>query len=201
MFHNIPPQISQRMRQLEALDALDRSDGTPRMERLRQISAETGRTLALFAATAPPGRMIEIGTSAGYSALWLSLACSQMQRKLTTFEILPRKIALARQTFEIAGVEEIVELIEDDALNHLSDMEQIAFCFLDGEKEVYDSCYRAVMPRLVEGGWLIADNALSHGEYLSPLISYALADRRSDTVVLPVGKGLLICRRNHTEAY
>lgn len=195
MFHAIPPLVSQRMRQLEILDDRDRGDGTPRMERLRQIPPETGRFLAMLAAAAPAGRMIEIGTSAGYSALWLSLACAMLNRKLTTFELLPEKVELARQTIAAAAVGDIVELVAGDALEHLPSVDDIAFCFLDAEKEMYQSCYQEVMPRLVDGGWLVADNALSHGAYLGPMIAGAQADSRCDAVVLPVGKGLLVCRR------
>ena len=81
-----------RMRILEELDAADRIDDTPRMKRLRQIPPETGRFLAILAASAPEGEVIEIGTSAGYSSLWLSLACQATNRRLRTFEVLPAKV-------------------------------------------------------------------------------------------------------------
>lgn len=112
MFHDIPAEALDRMRELERRDAEDRSDGTPRLERLRQIPQETGRFLALWAASAPDGPCVEIGTSAGYSALWLALACRATGRTLTTFEVLPQKAALARETFSRAGVEDVVRLIE-----------------------------------------------------------------------------------------
>ncbi len=57
------------MRELEIIDSMDRNDGTPRLKRLRQNPPETGRLLALIAASAPQGEYIEIGTSGGYSTL------------------------------------------------------------------------------------------------------------------------------------
>ena len=84
MFEDIPPAIRARMAELERLDARDRADGTPRLARLRQIPAEVGRFLALLAAAAPPGRWLEIGTSAGYSTLWLALAGREVGRRVTT---------------------------------------------------------------------------------------------------------------------
>ena len=72
MFHDISPEIQIQMQRLEAIDAKDREDGTPRLQRLRQIPPETGKFIALLAANAPAGQMLEIGTSAGYSTLWLS---------------------------------------------------------------------------------------------------------------------------------
>lgn len=195
MFHDIPPSVLFRMRELERIDARDRTDGTARMKRLRQIPPEVGRFLALLAATAPDGRYVEIGTSAGYSALWLALACRTVGRKLTTFEVLDEKVALARQTFAAACVDDVVELVHGDALNGLGAIKNIGFCFLDAEKEVYGLCYDAVVPRMVPGGILVADNAINHAATLQPMLDRALQDQRVDALVVPIGKGELLCRK------
>ena len=71
MFHAVPQPILDRMRYLEEVDTQDRQDGTPRLQRLRQIPPETGKFLALLAASVPEGAYIEIGTSAGYSSFHL----------------------------------------------------------------------------------------------------------------------------------
>ena len=118
MFHDIPRAMIDRMRQLELADAADRDDGTERMKRLRQIPPDTGKFIALLAAGAPEGKFIEIGTSAGYSTMWLALACRAAGRKLTTFELLDEKVALARETFSLAGVEDVVKLVHGDAREH-----------------------------------------------------------------------------------
>ncbi len=195
MFHNIPQIILARMRELEAIDASDRTDGTPRLKRLRQIPPEVGRFIAMLAATAPAGRYIEIGTSAGYSTLWLALACRAIGRKITTYEILGDKAELARQTFTTTAVNDVVELVHCDALDHLPDCEDIGFCFLDAEKEVYQRCYEALVPRMMPGGLLIADNAINHQATLRPMLDRALQDERVDAVIVPIGKGELVCRR------
>ena len=195
MFHEIPEAILRRMADLEALDSIDRADGTPRLERLRQIPPETGRFIALLAASAPEGAWVEIGTSAGYSALWLALACRERGRTLTTFEVLPSKAALAAETFAAACVGEVVELVEGDFLEHGEVVGEIAFCFLDAEKEVYGSCYDAIVPKLVPGGLLVADNAINHRTTLQPMIDGALGDSRVDALVVPIGKGELVCRK------
>lgn len=195
MFHNIPAPMQVRMQQLEAIDARDRQDGTPRMQRLRQIPTDTGKFLALMAASAPSGTVLEIGTSAGYSTLWLALACRQIGRTLRTFEVLPDKVALARETFTQAGVNDVVTLIHADARDHLAAIGNIAFCFLDAEKEVYADCYNLIVPNMVSGGLLIADNVISHQDDLQPFVDHAVADNRLDCVVAPIGKGELICRK------
>jgi caffeoyl-CoA O-methyltransferase len=194
MFHNIPEPVRERMEYLQRIDARDRSDGTARMERLRQITREVGQFIALMAAGAPEGRCVEIGTSAGYSTLWLALACRQVGRRITTFEILPEKAALARRTFDIAGVGDVVDFVHGDALLHLPSCTSISFCFLDAEKEVYGQCYEAVIPRMVPGGILVADNAINHEVTLRPMLDRALADDRVDAMIVPIGKGELVCR-------
>lgn len=195
MFHSIRPSILERMRTLEHLDARDREDGTPRLQRLRQIPPETGKFLALLAANAPEGVYLEIGTSAGYSTLWLALACEMLGRTLTTFEVNPEKAKLARETFRLAQVEGIVRLVEGDARDYLPHYINIAFCFLDAEKDVYGECYEAVIPRMVPGAWLVADNAINHRETLKPVLERAFADERVDALVVPIGKGELVCRK------
>src|SRR5579862_1523525 len=148
MFHDIPPPMLARMRELEQIDRYDRTDGTPRLKRLRQIPPEVGKFIAIMATGAPAGHCLEIGTSAGYSTLWLALACRAAGRRLTTYEILEEKAVLARQTFAAAGVSDVVEFIHDDALDHLPNCQDIAFCFLDAEKEIYGRCYEALVPRM-----------------------------------------------------
>ncbi len=195
MFHDIPKPIKDRMAYLEGLDTRDRVDGTARRERLRQVPPETGRFLALMAAAAPSGQFLEIGASGGYSGLWLGLACRARGARLVTFEIDGAKAARARETFTRAGLGDVVQLVDGDALEHLPQYEGIAFCFLDIEKELYRACYDLVVPRLVPGGFLLADNFTSHAAELEPLLAYILADKRLDALVVPVGKGVLLGRR------
>jgi predicted O-methyltransferase YrrM len=183
------------MQYLEHIDAKDREDGTPRLQRLRQIPPETGKFLALLAANAPEGMYLEIGTSAGYSTLWIAIACEMLGQTITTFEVLPEKAKLACETFQVAQVEGIVKLVEGDARHYLSQYHNIAFCFLDAEKEVYGECYEAVIPNLVKGGLLVADNAINHRETLKPILDRALADERVDALIVPIGKGELVCRK------
>ena len=131
MFSEIPHAVLKRMEYLEALDKVDRENGTERMKRLRQIPPETGKFIALLAANCPDGECIEIGTSGGYSALWLSLAMKAKNRQLTTYEILPEKVTIARETFAITEVSPWVNLVDADFLGAPDKHNQIAFCFID----------------------------------------------------------------------
>ncbi|PMD94690.1 methyltransferase [Siphonobacter sp. BAB-5405] len=195
MFRNFSSQALERMALLENQDRMDRTDGTPRSRRLRQISKETGQFLALLAANAPAGELIEIGTSAGYSTLWLALAARERGQRVKTFELDPEKCEMARETFRLAGMEAFIELIPGDFLSVGPSLSGIAFCFLDAEKSLYDPCFQLVAPCVVKGGLLVADNAIDQYEGIKPMMDRALSDEQWDCLTVPIGNGEFVCRR------
>ena len=195
MFHGIPEPMRVRMAHLEETDRRDRKDGTPRLERLRQVPREVGKFVAVLAASTPAGRWIEIGTSAGYSTLWLALAAREVGACVTTFEVLDAKAALARETFATAGVDDVVEFVHADVSERLPAIDGISFCFLDSEKNDYGELYEAVVPKLVPGGLLVADNAVGFEDVMQPMLDGARADERVDAVIVPFLTGQLICRK------
>lgn len=195
MFHEIPQSVMDRMKYLEEMDRREREEGLPPPERLRQVPPETGRFIAILAASAPAGTYLEIGTSGGYSGLWLALACEETGKRLVTFEVAQERATIAQETFRSAGVEEIVELVVGDAREYLGGYPGVSFCFLDAAKEVYFDCYEQVVPNMVSGGLLVADNVISHQEILEPMVRRVLSDRRVDALVVPIGSGLLVCRK------
>jgi caffeoyl-CoA O-methyltransferase len=195
MFHDIPGEVLERMRYLEEMDARHRREKLDQFDRLRQIPPETGRFLALLASGAPGGSWIEIGASGGYSALWIALAARARGARLTTFEISDKKAKIALETIRTARVEDAVELVRGDARDHLGGRAGVAFCFLDAEKEYYSDCYEAVIPNMVAGGILAADNVISHQEVLRPWSDKVLSDPRVDALIVPVGLGILMARR------
>ena len=195
MFLDIPSPMIERMKYLEEMSARQRREDMEGFERLRQIPPQTGRFIALMCASAPAGTCLEIGTSGGYSGMWLSLACRQAGRTLTTFEVAEAKIKVASETFRSAGVDDIVEIVPGDAREHLADYKEVGFCFLDAEKDAYDECFELVVPNLVSGGILIADNVISHEKVLKPWVEKVLKDTRVDALVFPIGSGELVCRK------
>lgn len=195
MFHDVPEAMRARMVELKERGLRDRADGTPRMQRLREVPEEVGRFLAILAVGTPEGRWVEIGTSSGYSTLWLALAAREAGRRVTTFEILEWKVELARETFAVAEVEDVVELVHADVRDGLTGVEGIAFAFLDSEKEDYLELYELVVPKLAPGGLLVADNVADFHDEVRPMLDRAGADDRVDAVVVPFLTGQLLARR------
>ena len=196
LFNEIPEAMKRRMKELEEIDEKDRKDGSERLKRLRQIPKETGKFLALYAANLRnEGDWIEIGTSAGYSTMWLALAAKEAGKRIKTFEILEEKYQLAKETIDVAGIEQYVEIIHGDFIKVSDIIEKVAFCFLDCEKHLYDQCFDIVSEKMVSGSVLVADNAINHYESLKNMIDKAETDFRFDCLTVPIGKGEFICRR------
>jgi predicted O-methyltransferase YrrM len=143
----------------------------------------------------PQGLIVEVGTSGGYASLWLSLACKQRGDKLTTFEIQEEKVSVARETFRKARIDSSVTVIHGDVRNYISRLPPTAFCFMDAEKDVHLEVYEQILPNLISGGMLVANGALAQTDQLSLYLGRAYRDPRVDTLVVPIGRGLLICRK------
>ncbi|HWO42385.1 MAG TPA: class I SAM-dependent methyltransferase [Candidatus Eisenbacteria bacterium] len=188
MFHDIPPGMRQVMRELEEQNERDQRG-------LRNVSPDVGRCLALLAMTAPPGALVELGSSAGYSTLWLSLAARARGVRLTTVELDEKKVALARENIARAGAAGSVQTVHGDALEYADRFDGIAFCFSDLQPpELNAKIYEKAVPRLVPGGLLVIDNVTSP-RLQTELLNRAESDRRVDCVLVPFAKGDLICRR------
>ena len=196
MFHPIPNLILKRMVFLESLYK-DQQDGyiDAHIGKLCQIPPETGQFISILAASAPKGSWLELGTGGGYSTLWLSLSCKAVKTKIYTFEKDENKLALARETIKKARVSTYVEIVAGDLLKQLSDYQDVSFCFLDTSKDIYADCYDIVVANMVSGGILIADNAISHQNELQHMLARVQIDERVDATIVPIGKGLLMCRK------
>ena len=181
------------MARLEAQDAGERERDTPRAVRLRQISPEVGRFLHTIVLARRPRTVVEIGTSGGYSTIWLSLAARDVGASVTTLEIDPKKVAVATANLREAGLDGIATIVAGDAAAYLrARKEPFDFVFLDAEKEDYAAYLDMVVPLLSPGGVLVADNLLSHEDDLAPFRDRALADERLSGLVVPIGRGELL---------
>jgi predicted O-methyltransferase YrrM len=189
----IDERVRAVMARLEDLDARDRVDGTPRSRRLRAVTPEVGEFLLTVALGAHAKTMVEIGTSGGYSTLWLAVAAARNGGLVTTFEVDPAKVAIARRTFDDAGIAQWVDSRHEDGLGGLLSFRESAdMVFIDAEKEDYESFLEGAVGALRPGGCLVADNLLSHEEDLAGFCDAALSHPRLHGLVVPIGRGELL---------
>jgi caffeoyl-CoA O-methyltransferase len=192
----VPAQVHTAMARLEARDAEDRVDGTPQSQRLRAISPEVGQLLLTLAVGIGARTIVEIGTSGGYSTLWLASAARQSGGQVITFEVDPAKIERARQSFEAAGVNDVVEQRASDGAAGLAEHNgTVDLVFIDCEKDDYLRMLDPAIGALRSGGLLVADNLISHEADLTEFRDTALADSRLTGLVVPIGRGELVMVR------
>jgi len=125
----------------------------------RNVPPQDGRLLRLLAASMNAKNVVEIGTSTGYSGIWLGLALQKTGGKLTTYEIDAQRAATARGNFERAGMTDIVTLVEGDAHEKVTTLKDpIDILFLDADKEGYIDYLDKLLPLIRPGGLVVAHN-------------------------------------------
>ncbi len=140
---------------LDVLEDLDRNQRRGMMN----VPVQDGRLLRLLAEALGAKSVVEIGTSNGYSAIWLCLALRTTGGKLVTYEIDARRAALARQNFKRAGVSETVTLVEGDAHEEVKKLKDpIDLLFIDADKAGYVDYLSKLLPLVRPGGLVIAHN-------------------------------------------
>ena len=131
-----------------------------------EVPTSDGRMLRLLTETAGAQNVVEIGTSTGFSGLWLLLALQSTGGKLTTFEADPGRAALARAHFAQAGVERLVKVVVGDAHANIKQLkEPIDVLFLDADKDGYVDYLNRLLPLVRPGGLILAHNFDDAGTY------------------------------------
>jgi predicted O-methyltransferase YrrM len=140
---------------LAVLDDMDRNQRGGMMN----VQIEDGRLLRMVTEAVGAKHVVEIGTSNGYSGIWLSLALQKTGGKLTTHEINAERAALARENFKKAGVDGSVTLVEGDAHENVTKLkEPIDVVFIDADKEGYTDYLNKLLPLVRPGGVILAHN-------------------------------------------
>ena len=162
-----------------------------RPRRMLNITRDTGQLLAVLVRATAARRVLEIGTSNGYSTLWLAEAARGIGGSVTTVEFAEYKIGLASTNFARSGLSPFVTLVHDDAGRLLERSGRSAYdlIFLDSERPEYPGWWPHLRRVLRPGGLLIVDNATSHVEQMAPFVALVRADPEFATCLVPVGNG------------
>lgn len=178
------------LKELEQIDQEERAKGLPTKVRMRNITPDVGLFLNIMVKATKAKNVLEIGTSNGYSTIWLGLAAKENEGKVTTIEYDERKVKLAKENLKRASLFDVVNLIEGDAKKLLQeDEEEYDFIFIDAEKEDYITYFDLVFPKLKVNGVIIADNVVSHSDILKEYVNYVRANPNTQSCLIPVGRG------------
>jgi predicted O-methyltransferase YrrM len=159
--------------------------------RMLNITRDTGKFLSVLVRAMSARRVLEIGTSNGYSTLWLASAACATGGAVTTIELSGYKVGLAQQNFSRSGLAAYITLVHDDAGRVLARAVTASFdlIFLDAERPEYPGWWPDLKRVLRPGGLLVADNAISHSEEMAPFVALVKADAEFTTSLVPVGNG------------
>lgn len=164
---------------------------TDRPRRMLNITRDTGEFLVVLVKAMHATRVLEIGTSNGYSTLWLARAARDIGGAVTTVEMAELKVELAKANFERSGLVQYITQVHDDAGKVLERTADGAWdlIFLDSERPEYPGWWPHLKRVLRPGGLLVVDNATSHPEQMAPFVAIVDADPGFATSLVPVGNG------------
>ncbi|MEG1235278.1 MAG: class I SAM-dependent methyltransferase [Acinetobacter sp.] len=165
-----------------------------RLHRYRNIEPESGRFLSMLIRTQQSKSILEIGTSTGYSTLWLAEAARQTQAMITTLEVDAERVTQAKQYATEIDLADLINFKVIDAQVYLeAEQEIFDFILLDAERDAYVS-YWPHLSRLLKakGGLLVVDNVISHAAEVEEFIALIQQDPRFIMSIVPIGAGLLM---------
>ena len=162
-----------------------------RSRRMLNVTRDTGEFLSVVVRATGAQRILEIGTSNGYSTLWLASAARATGGLVTTLELSEYKVGLARKNFSRAGLGPQITLVLDETARVLERAADASFdlIFLDAERREYPALWEALKRVLRPGGLIVVDNAISHPDEMAPFVALVRADGDFTTSLVPVGKG------------
>lgn len=141
---------------------------------------------------------LEIGTSNGYSGIWIAKALKETGGRLTTIEFYEKRQSVAIENFKKCGVNDIIRPLQGsacDILEALDENEKFDFVFIDANKREYVKYFELVKPHLTPKALIIADNITSHAEKVQTFIDAVDADDEFQYEIVEVPGGILIAYR------
>jgi predicted O-methyltransferase YrrM len=168
-----------------------------RLDRLRNLEPETATLLALLVRATRARSVLELGTSNGYSTLWLAEAVRGQGGRLTSVEIDAGRSSQAARNLQRAGLADAVELRVEDAADVLAQSADSYWdlVFLDAERPAYAGYWPELLRVLRPGGLLGVDNVLSHADEVAEFRALVSAEQGVSEAVVPIGAGLLLVVR------
>ncbi|MCS3833666.1 putative O-methyltransferase YrrM [Aeromonas veronii] len=184
-------ELEQLKRQLEQLGERNDSMQQARHRKLLNITRDTGELLSVLVQTRGAQAVLEIGTSNGYSTLWLAEAVRRLEGHVTTIELDEDKRVLAHDNFQRAGLAPWVTLLAGDAGELLPTLPQGGYqlIFLDSDRQHYLAWWPQIRRLLAPRGLLVVDNAISHRSEMVEWMNEVGQDPAFATSLVPVGKG------------
>ena len=188
--------IEKLLKRLDQKNRKEKEAGFPLEKRMRSIPPETGLFLHLLVKISRAKNILEIGTSQGYSTIWLASACEEIGAGLTSLEINPKNAAKAKKNLKKVKLDKFVQIKVGDGKKILPHLRgKFDFVFIDAEKKDYLAYFNLVCPKLDRNGLMVADNIISHAEDLSAYKKVVEKHPDFQSLIVPIGSGEMLSYR------
>jgi predicted O-methyltransferase YrrM len=169
-----------------------------RLDRFRNVEPDTAELLGVLIRATGARRILELGTSNGYSTIWLADAAQATGGRVLSADVDADRTRLARANLVAAGLVERVELRTEDAGAIIADAPDAAweFVFLDAERPAYCNYLPDLVRTLAPRGLMAIDNVISHADELVEFTALIEHEPRLTQTVVPVGAGLRLAALN-----
>ena len=167
-----------------------------RSKKMLNLEPETAQLLHLLLRSSRRTRLLEIGTSNGYSTIWLALAVAATGGRVISIDRDAQKQALADEHLRHVGLREVVDLIHGDATEVIKKLPGPFDCiFFDADRYSAPEQLALLLPKLSADVLLLADNVLSHPSEIAKYLQALEALPHFERVIVPIGKGLSVAYR------
>ena len=162
------------------------------------ISRQTANFLNMLIKMVNAKNVVEVGTSNGYSGIWLAKALKETGGHLTTIEYYEKRIVLAQANFKSCGVADVIDIKQGSAIEILEQIpedEVIDFAFIDANKAQYIDYFHIIDKHMKSGAIITADNITSHAEKVKTFVDAIQANQNYQVEILDLPAGLLVARK------
>lgn len=190
------PHLTKLLADLEQLGRENDARETDHKKKMLNLEPDTARLVYILVRSAGAKRVLEIGTSNGYSTIWLASAVVPHGGRVTTIDVSPEKQTMAHDNLQRAGVLESVEMLLGKAGTIVRELVgPFDVVFFDADRVGAAATLETLMPKLSPGVLLLADNVMSHPEEIAGYLAAVKKLPDFEHVIVPIGKGLSIAYR------
>ena len=157
------------------------------------IAPENGQFLAILLRSIQAKNVLEVGTSNGYSTIWLAAALKETNGKLVTLEFDPGRAEMARAHLAEAALDDIVEIRIGNALDEIPKCAgPFDLVFLDAEKGEYRRYLELALPNIRSGGLIVADDTVTMRDEMPDYVEFVFNTPLLHSVDIPLDDGVIL---------
>ncbi len=190
-------QLRALLQELEEVGRQNDAQEQDRRNKMLNLEPETAQLLSILVRSGRRQHLLEIGTSNGYSTIWLAWAMQGFGGHVTSIDRDMHKQQLADENLRRAGLRQHVDLLCGDATEIIANLSGPFDCvFFDADRLSAPTQLKLLAAKLSPDALVLADNVLSHPQEIAEYLTTLETLQLFDSLVVPIGKGLSVAYRD-----